>query len=486
MTNTYDAIVVGARCGGAATARLLARKGHKVLVVDRATFPSDTLSSHFVHLRGAAALGRWGLLEAVAKATPAVERYSIDFGLFRVAGAPRPAPGGITTAYAPRRPTLDTILVDAACGAGAEVREGVTVQDVVWENGRVVGVRGRTAEGTTFVEKARIVIGADGRSSRIAKAVGAEELHGRPTFAASYYAYWSGVQVDGLEVYVRPARSYGAFPTEDSLTLVVMSWPIAEFKANRDDVEGNVMKALEMAPSLHERVAAGTRETRFRGTGDVPGYYRHSFGPGWALVGDARHHKDPCTAQGISDAFADAERLTEALDEVWSGAQTETDALRRYHHDGHRADAPHVRLHLPAGLTRASAAGDGGAAPDGGRRLRGQPRLRQRPRRHEHTARVPLARQHRGHHGPGGDAACSGLITRPPTLVSEPCMRYRRTKAFSSAGEPDGSPAAGELLRSDRDEGRGPRSMLWARPGPSARLPSPARSSSTLSFPSTR
>lgn len=333
MTNTYDAIVVGARCGGAATALLLARKGYKVLVVDRATFPSDTLSTHFVHLRGAAALWRWGLLEEVATGTPRVERYTIDFGDFRVTGSPTPTPEGITAAYAPRRPTLDTALVHAAADAGAEVREGVTVQDVVWEDGRVVGVRARTSDGTAFVDGARIVIGADGRFSRIAEAVGAEGLHERPTFAATYYAYWSGVAVDGLEVYVRPARSYGAFPTEGSLTLVVMSWPVAEFVANREDVEGNFMKALEMAPSLHARVADGTRETRFRGSGDLSGYYRQSFGPGWALVGDARHHKDPCTAQGISDAFADAERLAEALDEMWSGRATEPDALSRYHHD---------------------------------------------------------------------------------------------------------------------------------------------------------
>lgn len=333
MTNTYDAIVVGARCGGAATALLLARKGHRVLVVDRATFPSDTLSTHFVHLRGAAALARWGLLEEVTKATPAVGHYSIDFGVFTVAGPPLPTPGGITTAYAPRRPTLDTTLVQAASDAGAEVRQGVTVQDVLWDAGRVVGIRARSADGTTFTENARIVIGADGRFSRIAEAVEAAGLHDRPTFAASYYAYWSGVPVDGLEVYVRPERSYGAFPTEDGLTLVVMSWPIAEFAANRQDVEGNFMKALEMAPALHERVANGTRETRFRGSGELPGYYRQGFGPGWALVGDARHHKDPCTAQGISDAFADAERLTEALEEMWSEAVTEAEALSRYHQD---------------------------------------------------------------------------------------------------------------------------------------------------------
>ena len=333
MTNAYDAIVVGARCAGAATAMLLARKGRRVLLVDRTTFPSDTLSSHFVHFRGAAALARWGLVENVATSTPAVELYRLDFGLFAIEATPRPTADGTANAYAPRRPTLDTMLVDAAATAGAEVREGVTAQDVLEEDGRVVGIQARASDGTTFTEKASIVIGADGRYSHVAQLVGAPALHERPTFAASYFAYWSAVPVDGLEVYVRPARSYGAFPTEDGLTLVVMSWPIAEHPANRGDVEGNFMKALEMAPTLHERVTQGKRETRFRGTGDAPGYYRQAFGPGWALVGDARHHKDPCTAQGISDAFADAERLTQALEEAWSGTASEEQALAAYQRD---------------------------------------------------------------------------------------------------------------------------------------------------------
>lgn len=333
MTNTYDAIVVGARCGGSATALLLVRQGHKVLLVDRATFPSDTLSTHLVHLRGVAALQRWGVLDQVAAATPAIDRYSVDFGFFTVAGTPRPTRDGITHAFAPRRPTLDTILLNAAAAAGAEVRQDVAVQDVVWDDGRVVGITARTADGTSITERARIVIGADGRYSRIAEAVGAERLHQRPTLAASYYAYWSGVAIDHLEVYVRPARSFGAFSTEDHLTLIVVSWPLEEFTANRDDIEGNFMKTLEMAPALHGRVVNGTRETRFRGTGDAPGFYRQGFGPGWALVGDARHHKDPCTAQGISDAFADAERISQALDAAWSGMLSVDEALAAYHRD---------------------------------------------------------------------------------------------------------------------------------------------------------
>src|SRR3954454_9628330 len=128
MTKPYDAIVVGARCAGAPTAMLLAQKGYRVLVVDRATFPSDTVSTHVIHAPGVAALARWGLLEPVTSTgCPAVETYSFDFGPFGLTGTPRPR-DGISSAYAPRRTVLDKILVDAAAAAGAELREGFSVE----------------------------------------------------------------------------------------------------------------------------------------------------------------------------------------------------------------------------------------------------------------------------------------------------------------------------------------------------------------------
>ncbi len=142
MTQTYDAIVVGARCAGAPTGMLLARKGYKVLVVDRATFPSDTLSTHMIHAPGVAALKRWGLLDQViATGCPPVDTYSFNFGMFTIAGSPRPSDGN-AIGYAPRRTLIDKILVDAASAAGAEVREGFTVEDVIVEDGVVVGIRG--------------------------------------------------------------------------------------------------------------------------------------------------------------------------------------------------------------------------------------------------------------------------------------------------------------------------------------------------------
>src|SRR3954451_8402729 len=142
MMTEYDAIIVGARCAGAPTGMLLAREGHRVLVVDRASFPSDTLSTHFIHAPGVAALRRWGVLdEVIASGCPPVETYSFDFGPITITGAPRPSDGE-SVAYAPRRTVLDKILVDGARDAGAELRERFTVEEVLVEDGVVVGIRG--------------------------------------------------------------------------------------------------------------------------------------------------------------------------------------------------------------------------------------------------------------------------------------------------------------------------------------------------------
>jgi flavin-dependent dehydrogenase len=314
MAKRYDAIVVGARCAGSPTAMLLARKGYRVLLLDKATFPSDIMSTHFIHVPGVAALERWGLLDqVVASGCPAVERYRFDFGPIVIAGRPRPS-DGIGLAYGPRRTVLDAILVEAAARAGVEVRDEFFVDDLVFEDGRVTGVRGRHQGGKALEERAMLVVGADGRYSRVAKVTEPAAYQNLPPLGAGYYAYWSGVPTDGFEVFDRPYRSFGAIPTNDGLTCIFAQWPISEFDANRADIEGNYLKTLDLAPAFSERVRAGRRETRFVGTADVPNFVRKPYGPGWALVGDAGYIKDPSTAQGISDAFRDAELLADAID----------------------------------------------------------------------------------------------------------------------------------------------------------------------------
>lgn len=329
MSEQYDAIVVGARCAGAPTAMLLARKGYRVLVVDRAGFPSDTVSTHLIHAPGVAALLRWGLLdEVVATGCPPINRYSFDFGACIIAGAPHGC-DGVTTAYAPRRTVLDKILVDGADAAGAEVREHFSVDEVIVEHGRVVGIRGRGEGGASVVERARVVIGADGRNSHIAKAVRPEQYNEKPALQWGSYTYWSGLPVAGMHTVIRPDRGWGMFPTNDGLTLLVLGWPHDEAAAFKTDVEGNYLKTLELVPEIAEQVRAATRVERFAG-GSVPNFFRKPFGPGWALVGDAGYTKDPITAQGISDAFRDAELCTDALDATFTGRRSFDDAMTSY------------------------------------------------------------------------------------------------------------------------------------------------------------
>ncbi len=333
MSEDFDAIVVGARCGGSPTAMLLARKGYRVLLVDKTTFPSDTMSTHMVHPPGVAALARWGILERLeAGNCPPVGRYSFDFGPVAIAGSPRPADGA-AEGYGPRRIVLDALLVEAAVSAGAELREAFTVEEVLVEEGRVTGIRGHAKGGATVTERARVVIGADGKHSLVAKAVEPERYNEVPALTPSYYAYWSGLPVDGFEVYIRAEadRGWGVLPTHDDLTCVVQGWPQSQFKANRKDVEGTYMKSFELAPEFAERIHGAKRETGFVGTGDLPGFFLKPYGPGWALVGDAGYHKHPLTAFGITDAFRDAEAVASALDDAFAERRPYDDAMAAYH-----------------------------------------------------------------------------------------------------------------------------------------------------------
>ena len=325
----YDAIVVGARCAGSPTAMLLAGKGYKTLVVDRASFPSDTLSTHILHPPGVAALKRWGLDQRLsATGCPPIDTYTFDFGPFTLSGAPGTDDSPVS--YCPRRTVLDKLLVDAASEAGAEVREEFTVEDVVVEDDRVVGIRGHGKDGQTVTERAEVVVGADGRFSKVAAAVGPQQYNERAQILCGYYSYWSNLPIDGkFEVYIRPGRGWGVAPTHDGLTLVVAGWPYAEFEANKSDVEGNYLKMFELAPEFAERIRGAQREARFAGTA-VENYFRKPFGPGWALVGDAGYNKDFITAQGISDAFRDAELCATALDESFSGTRPFVEAMGEY------------------------------------------------------------------------------------------------------------------------------------------------------------
>lgn len=316
----YDAIVIGARCAGAPTAMLLARKGYRILLVDKATFPSDTISTHIIWPHGAEILDRWGLFDSLAatRCPPVALRLIFDVGPFALRGGVTHTNAG-RGGLCPRRTVLDKHLVDAAVAAGAELREAFTVETLLWEGDRVSGVRGRTRTGRSIDEHARIVIGADGAHSVVAKAVNAREYDARPPLTTNYYTYYSGFDAEDIEEYVRDYQAVGCFPTHDGLTLIAVLWPSRKFREVRADIEGHVRTVLESTPTVAERLSRARREEKWVGIAGVPNYFRQPFGSGWALAGDAAYNKDPITAQGISDAFIDAETLATVLDDGWSG-----------------------------------------------------------------------------------------------------------------------------------------------------------------------
>lgn len=327
----YDAIIVGARCAGSAIALLLARAGLRVLMLDRASFPSDMpMSTHMLHARGVACLARWGLREQlIATGAPAVTRFDIDLGPFTLSGSPPPVDGE-ACGYGPRRLKLDELLVRAAQAAGAELREARSVQTLLSTDGRVTGVAGVTEGGGRFEERARIVLGADGPNSTVAAEVHAEEFHARPALQGTAWAYWEDLGLAGLELHLRDWEAVYAFPS-NGCTLVGVNWSIDRFEDAKRHPEARYAEVLERAaPKLAERMRDTRRAEPRLHLGSTRNFFRKSHGPGWALLGDARSKKDPCTAQGITDAFGDAEALADALIPALRGECETTAALDEY------------------------------------------------------------------------------------------------------------------------------------------------------------
>ncbi|MFD7707006.1 FAD-dependent oxidoreductase [Streptomyces sp. NPDC059786] len=306
----FDAIVVGARCAGAPTAMLLARAGHRVLLLDRGTFPSDTLSTHLIHQPGVAALARWGLLDAVrATGCPPLDRVVYQVADVRLEGSARGVDGQ-RAAYAPRRHVLDTLLVEAAAAEpNVEFRDHALVTGLLRDGtGRVVGVEGRHGE-HAFTAHARLVIGADGMRSAVARLAGAPYTREDPRLTCAYYTYWQDVPAT-MELYEKADGWVAAVATNDDATLVLAYFPQARFEEVRVDARHAYLEQIRTtAPGLYERLDGDRRSERLRGTGDQQNFFRRATGPGWALVGDAGHHKDSITARGISDAFLQVETL---------------------------------------------------------------------------------------------------------------------------------------------------------------------------------
>jgi 2-polyprenyl-6-methoxyphenol hydroxylase-like FAD-dependent oxidoreductase len=312
----YDAVVVGARCAGAATAMLLARQGLSVLLVDRDRHGADTLSTLALMRAGVLQLHRWGLLDRVRDAgTPSIKFTSFIYGEETITLPIKPK-DGVDALYAPRRTLLDALLADAAADAGADVVYGPRLVDLERApNGRVVGALIEERGGARRRVDAGIVIGADGLRSTVAQLVAAETYREGRHACGVVYTFWPGLESDRSRWYYRSGVSAGSIPTNDDHALVFTAVPQRRFHDEiQSDIEAGYLKVLkECAPDLADEVADKLPSERFRGFPGQTGLMRRSHGPGWALVGDAGYFKDPITAHGISDALRDAELLARAV-----------------------------------------------------------------------------------------------------------------------------------------------------------------------------
>ena len=312
----YDVVIAGARCAGASTAMLLARRGLRVLVVDPAKRGSDTLSTHAM-MRGAVLqLHRWGLLDAVrSSGTSAIRQTTFHYGDETIA-IPIKERDGVGALYAPRRTVLDAVLVDAAMEAGAEIVHGHSVVDLIRDDrGRVRGARIAGADQQAIDVEAAFVIGADGIRSRIARILGIG-FDARSSHAtASIYGYWEGLGLEGYHWYYDLGAAVGSIPTNDGETCVFASVPQDRFEAGRGaGLEALYHQALrDVSSDLAERVARSQGPGKLRAFAGEHGFFRQPTGPGWALVGDAAYFRDPLTAHGITDALREAEFLARAV-----------------------------------------------------------------------------------------------------------------------------------------------------------------------------
>jgi flavin-dependent dehydrogenase len=311
----YDAVIVGARCAGAATALILAHAGARVLLVDKGVHGSDTLSTHAL-MRGAVLqLHQWGILPAIiAAGTPPVRSTTFSYRDRDVTVAIEPR-FGVDALYAPRRALLDRVLVDAAAERGADVRYGVRVDHVLSDDdGCVHGIVADT-DGRRERIAADLVVGADGLYSTIAQRVAAPTIVEGKFSTGNLYSYWEGLPVEGYDWRFVSEGSTGAIPTNHGATCVFISVPSARLRA---EIQGNAAAAYRrLIREVSAPFAASLDDARqvepVRGFGGHVGFIKRATGPGWALVGDASYFKDPLTAHGITDAFRDAELLARAI-----------------------------------------------------------------------------------------------------------------------------------------------------------------------------
>lgn len=314
----FDVLVAGARCAGASAAMLMARRGMRVLVVERGAYGQDTLSTHALMRGGVLLLQRWGVLPRLAEAgTPPIRRATFHYGDEAVPLEIRPA-DGVEALYAPRRTLLDSLLVDAAAEAGAELRFGHSLTGLLRDaEGRVTGATVVDPAGRTCAVAAGLVVGADGTGSTVARAAGAPLLEEARHAAPVAYGYWPGLADRGTHWHYRAGISAGRIPTNAGQHCLFVSTVPARFQAAMREGRLAGFQALlrEVSPELAAEAEQHGPEGALFAFAGRKGFLRHPHGPGWALIGDAGYFKDPCTAHGITDALRDAALLAEAAAE---------------------------------------------------------------------------------------------------------------------------------------------------------------------------
>jgi flavin-dependent dehydrogenase len=342
---TFDVLVVGARCGGAATAMLLARLGHDVALLDRAQLPSNTVSTSALARGGLVQLRRWGLLGAVLEAgAPPIRRVSFTSPVGSTTRTVKHT-AGVEHLLAPRRDLLDGVLLDAAVRAGARLRTVTAMTGLLRDDtGRVTGVRTRTRAGAEQTLSARLVIGADGVRSRVARAVGAVAPNEPTSGGGTFYASFAGLPADTFEFRVSDRALAGVFPCAPDEACVWISTPAGDSAALRSAGPDKATALVELieagAPELARRLRRCRPVSGVRGAMNLPNVIRRPFGPGWALVGDAGYHRDPITGHGMTDAFRDAELLARAANGWLRGGASEGEAMQAYAEQRDRAIRP--------------------------------------------------------------------------------------------------------------------------------------------------
>ena len=340
----YDVIVVGGSVSGAPTAMLLARQGYNVLLVDKSTFPRDANSNHLIWPRGMSYLNRWGLADHILKSSPHQKNIEINIEGINLGGSVplqdikqrflklHGNDDGVIDYYcAPRRYFLDEYLLNASKDSGVDVREGVTFKKTIVEDGRVTGIVARKAKGEEFQAKAKIVIGADGRFSNLAKDVGAKTKNYRELSTFAYYSYFSNINKEYALIHKRGRLGTAIVPTQNNTHMVLAYGPTAWWNDFKKDAEKNFFDTFRFcAPDIAPLVENGHRTENFKASAIMPSFQRELFGPGWALVGDAASFKDPVSAIGITHGFRDAELITSFLHRTLSGEMSMESALAQY------------------------------------------------------------------------------------------------------------------------------------------------------------